>query len=399
MHNKKKIVLFFYITLSLMMGVGIFNYIVDPYGLFRTIELQGFNQQKEGVRSKIRYVKSIEISLRKPKTIIMGSSRVHDGVNPEYIKEKSFLPVYNYGLDMARIKEIKQYLKHAVINSKIEYLILGLDYFMFNKYQRLNVTYDKTMIGRRINYFDVYFKTLFTMSALKDSIKTIKISANQNKRKEFLANGYRPGDQVYYKLKNYEKLHKNTNWIFLTTRPQDTLYYSKMALDQESLNDFQEIIKICKKHNIDLKLYISPAHASLDGEGINAVGLQPEFEKWKEYITDITNKSKVTLTDFSGYNLITTEAVRTPMKNYWDSSHFTESIGDMILDNILYSKKIDNFGIDLTPDNIKNHLKVNKKNRIIYLKSEHEYLGSLHEMYEKALNGDRQDVESLAGMF
>ena len=334
MHNKKKIVLFFYITLSLMMGAGIFNYIVDPYGLFRTIELQGFNQQKEGVRSKIRYVKSIEISLRKPKTIIMGSSRVHDGVNPEYIKEKSFLPVYNYGLDMARIKEIKQYLKHAVINSKIEYLILGLDYFMFNKYQRLNVTYDKTMIGRRINYFDVYFKTLFTMSALKDSIKTIKISANQNKRKEFLANGYRPGDQVFYKLKNYEKLHKNTNWIFLTTRPQDTLYYSKMALDQESLNDFQEIIKICKKHNIDLKLYISPAHASLDGEGINAVGLQPEFEKWKEYITDITNKSKVTLTDFSGYNLITTEAVRTPMKNYWDSSHFTESIGDMILDNI-----------------------------------------------------------------
>ncbi len=83
MKSIKWLKIFFGLSIFVFLFVGGVNYIVDPYGFFRTVEIKGFNQQKEGVRNNIRYIKLIEIYLRKPKTILMGSSRVHDSINPE----------------------------------------------------------------------------------------------------------------------------------------------------------------------------------------------------------------------------------------------------------------------------------------------------------------------------
>jgi hypothetical protein len=392
---------FLLLSVFIIIMVGVFNYIVDPYGLYRVIEIKGFNQQKEGVRTNIRYVKALEIALKKPKTIIMGSSRVHDGINPESIKSHNYQPVYNYGIDMARIKEIKYYLQHAIMNSKIEHLILGLDFFMFNKYERLNHTYDSEIVKKHISTFDIYFKPLFTISSLSSSIKTIKTSMNQPNRREFLSNGYRPGYHVFYGLKSYEKLHQSTNWIFLSSKLSNTLYYAKMEIDEEALNDFKEILEICKKNNINCKLYFSPGHSNLDGEGLLAAGLYNEFEKWKKEISLISYQYNISLHDFSGYNTITTESVQTPMRYYWDSSHFTELVGNMIIDNIFNIKKStqDTFGAKITPKNIYNHLQNIRINQDLYHKNNIESLKELHDTYSKALNGNKQDTEIIKGIF
>ncbi len=81
------------------------------------------------------------------------------------------------------------------------------------------------------------------------------------------------------------------------------------------MNDFKEIINICKKNKIKIKLYISPAHANLDGEGILSANLYEEFENWKRDISNIVYNSNLKIIDFSGYNNITTEKVKTPMIN------------------------------------------------------------------------------------
>jgi hypothetical protein len=387
-------------SIGTILLVGFFNFIIDPYGLFRVYEKDGFNQQKEGVRTSIRHVKALEIALRKPKTIIMGSSRVHDSMNPMYEKLSSYQPVYNYGIDMARIKEIKYYLEHALKNTQIKNVFIGLDFFMFNKYERLNFTFDKSLVNREISIFDIYFNQLFSMAALKSSWATMKISYREPLRKEFLPNGYRPAKYVFYGLKNYAKLHSYTNWVFLSSRQKQTLYYAKMATDKETFDDLEEIIEICQSEKINLKLYISPAHANLDGEGILASGNYKFFEDWKRQITNITFNYKIDLYDFSGYNSVTMEKVKTPMKNYWDSSHFTENIGnkiwDVLLDNIMY---IDGFGIKLLPDNIEEVLSLNRENMKSYHENNKDELRTLNKMYIRALHGKKEDTKSIQGIF
>jgi len=401
MNHKSWLIKLFFCSIALMMLVGAFNFVVDPYGLFRVVELQGFNQQKEGVRGKIRFVKALEISLRQPKTILMGSSRVHDCINPDYSALDSFQPVYNYGIDMARIKEVKLYLKHAIINSHIGNLILGLDFFMFNSSERLNITFDSTMVDREISALDIYYKPLFTMTSVLDSIATINSSLSQKNRKEFLQNGFRPGESVFYGLKSYEKLHSYTNWTFSSSRPSDTLYYAKMTLDEEVFSDFEEILLLCEKYGIFCILYISPAHANLDGEGIISAGLLPLFEEWKRKITSISYMHNIKLWDFSGYNSITTELVHTPMKYYWDSSHFKEIVGDFILDRIIpkavKQKLPHDFGTLLTPLNIEEHLARTRADRDKYVKKTD--ISDLLKLYKDALSGKGMDPEYSNGMF
>jgi len=246
----------------------------------------------------------------------------------------------------------------------------------------------------------LYFKPLFTISALESSWETLKVSRQQPDREEFLSNGYRPAKNVFFGLRSYEKLHLSTNWIFLSSLKSQTLYYAKMAYDDEAFNDLKDIFNICKKNNINLKLYISPAHANLDGEGILAAGLYRDFENWKRRLVSMTKEYNLLLYDFSGYNRITTEQVKTPMQNYWDSSHFTEKIGNMILDTIVNDLNTSqSFGVLINPENIELHLKNNRENMAKYHKNNVSSLIELHEMYKKALSGQRQDSEQLKGMF
>lgn len=394
-----KVFLFVAIIFGLVGGI---NFLIDPYGLFRTIEKVGINQQKEGVRNKIRYVQSLQVLMQSPKTLMMGSSRVHDGLNPQSKSiPSSFQPVYNYGMPMIRIKEMKLFLTHALKKKQVKNVIIGLDFFMFNAKEKLNREFDPSLIVPNTYLLNLYFKPLFSTASLNDSIQTIKISHQQKKRKEFLQNGYRPGSQVNFGLKSYERLHNYTNWTFLSTQQTDTLYYQDFALDNESFNDLREIFQLCKINHLNLYLYISPAHATLDGEGIIASGNLHLFELWKKNVTSIANDFDITLWDFSGYNSITTEEVKTPMHYYWDSSHFTENVGDLILVQVLQNADISptDFGVKLTPKNINEHIKHTHVQREQYYQSHRTKIDNLHKMYHDALSGKRQDPKDVEGIF
>ena len=163
------------------------------------------------------------------------------------------------------------------------------------------------------------------------------------------------------------------------------------------MSDLKDIIDICKENGINLYMYISPAHASLDGEGIYSAGLYSSFEDWKRKLSGVASSYNVPLVDFSGYNSITTEKVATPMRYYWDSSHFTEEVGNVILDTIINGKE--SFGVYLTPDNIEKHLTLNKENRVNYIRQNQDYIDDLHSLYKRALSGERMKNEDFSGMF
>ena len=400
-------VLYFYGMLALALSlIALFNVVVDPYGLYRLVEVKGFNQQKEGVRNKIRYVKALELPLRKPKTVIIGSSRVHDAMNPQHplLTDPAYVPVYNLGIDMNRIHESLQYLKHALTNSEVKRVILGLDFFMFNASQKVNYSFDSELVGRKIGMGDYFSTSIITKDALVDSIRTIKTSHTQPERKEFLSDGYRPGNFVFYGVKSYPALHYYTNYIFMSSLPNQTKYYADMTYDQEVFDDFEAILELCKQHDIDIMLYISPAHANLDGEGIAAAGKWEMMEEWKRKVVEIAGRYSTPIWDFSGYNSITTETLKTPMKYYWDSSHFTEVVSDLILKRMFSSGISVNdvpgdFGIRLSVRNIDSHLAIIRQSREKYSEEYSSEIRMLSQSYRSFLNGGPMDPKEIEGMY
>jgi hypothetical protein len=221
----------------------------------------------------------------------------------------------------------------------------------------------------------------------------------QPERKEFLPNGYRP--QAFYGLKNYAAAHYYTTWIFLTPKVQATKYYSDLDLNKLVFDDLDQLISICAKKSIDLRLYINPAHAYLDGEGIRAVGKLELFEGWKRQISEIAALHRVPLWDFSGYNSVTTEKVISPMTYYWDSSHFTEKVGNWILSRVFgqHDGVPEDFGVLITPENIESHLQLIRANREKYINANKLEVRDLLADYKSIIGGAPLDQSRLIDMY
>ena len=130
-------------------------------------------------------------------------------------------------------------------------------------------------------------------------------------------------------------------------------FYGKYALSQSRLANFQAIIDKYKQHNIEVKVFISPTHAT-QYEAIHVAGLWPIFEQWKREVTNI-----VPVWDFYGYNSVTTESIDDRMNNYINNSHYSPVVGELILNSLLLyqNEKVPNdFGVLLTQENIELHL-------------------------------------------
>ena len=137
-------------------------------------------------------------------------------------------------------------------------------------------------------------------------------------------------------------------------------------LSLSSLENLKLIVETCQKKDIDIRVFIAPSHAS-NTESLNLLGLWSEFEKWKREIVKITPAW-----DFSGYNTITTEAIKDDMEYYIDSFHYNKDAGDLILNRLLayQENKVPNdFGILITQKNIESHLDEIRKKRDIWLKN------------------------------
>lgn len=127
------------------------------------------------------------------------------------------------------------------------------------------------------------------------------------------------------------------------------------------------------REDIDLRLFISPAHAR-QWETLAVSGLWSKWEEWKRRLTVMNEveaaragKSPFPIWDFSGYNSISTEAVpalndvNIIMRYYIDSSHYTAAAGNLVLDRLFDYHSPErtlpaDFGVRITPANIEAHL-------------------------------------------
>ena len=376
----------------LLVTAGVFNAAVDPYGMFRLYEREGFNVSKPAIHQRVRLMKAYEVRRLKPQSLVLGTSRVHLGISPRHEGWASLYEHrYNLAFDGATTKEMYAYLRHAHAAGRLEHVMLGLDtYHLSAVAGSARPDFDPGLLMDESHGLNVLrslaadFKLLTSISTFKESLATLR--AQDDSEPVWLApDGQRLGEVFFRRpFENFmtcgprcyfdeiDKLEVRFKLEWKIPVPPGPRVQSGPPKEPDpvtSLGYIQKIIDYCRTYNIGLSVFLTPAHAhqlELDA----ATGNWWSIENGKRKIVDIlagdaekhSGKKPIPLYDFSGYSDITTEKLpplgsKNEMKYYWDSSHFKENVGNMVLDRLLGTETENHeipgdFGVRLSPDNI-----------------------------------------------
>ena len=332
--------IFFAVSFLPLVSALAFNLIIDPYGVFAFPELKGINDLKPEKERTGRIYKSFDIRRIKPSVILLGSSRVEDGLNPQYsaLVNNSAGGVYNSGFQAGNTYEILRYLEHAINQQpELQQVVIGLDFFMFNQFLTNQSTFDEKRLSKQYPIKDAT-TFLLSLDALNSSKNTLIASVKDKEEK--------PVTKAQQRFRF---------WIreFLSNEQ----LYGQYALSQDRLENLRSIVALCQQQDIDLKIFISPTHAT-QYETIEAAGLWLTFEEWKREVVKITP-----VWDFAYHNSVTTEVISENMTHHIDSSHYSQDTGNLVLNRVLdyeSSTVPQDFGVLITTENIESHLAKNR---------------------------------------
>ena len=134
---------------------------------------------------------------------------------------------------------------------------------------------------------------------------------------------------------------------------------------------FEQILDKAYRNHVKVTVFISPSHAR-QWEVLDMAQGYEMFEEFKRQLVAINEKEArknekqpFVIWDFTGYHQLTTEVIpddsKAKMKWYWDSSHYTKELGDIVLDrmfdgNFSGGQNYPDFGVKTTTKNIESHL-------------------------------------------
>lgn len=381
--TRPRYVLFFFLSVvSFSVLFGGFNFLVDPFGIYRTWEIEGLNTEKPVAYDHARLHKAFALERLRPSGLILGSSRALRGLDPGHPGWKTS-PVYNLGLVASNIFELRDFLVFSQEIQPLKQVVVALEFFNFNEKWRRPAEADPRRIKNYGSVPWLIFRfrdiadTLLTFDALISSLGTIAWQ-NQDCRSLIEPDGMvssRDKDCTVAKL-GHRRLFQRSEWKFLNIwRVYGNFELRDEKSGRTTLEAVGNMAADARRWGIDLRFFISPVHAR-QLEVLRRAGAWQQYEDWKRELVAVLaadaakhpNGPDIPLWDFSGYNSITSVTVpaadqtESRMWSYWEGSHFTKAVGDMVLDRVLSHESRGriiprDFGVRLTSENIEGHIR------------------------------------------
>jgi hypothetical protein len=363
------------LVLALLIVIGGFDWLIDPYDIFSSPQIAGIIVIKPEIQTHVRLTKAYVEKKSRPQAIVLGTSRAEVGIDPSH-PGWSYQPVYNLALSGSNIYEIFRYLQHAENIQPLKQIVLLLDFTSFATDSQNQPDFDEDRLSvnahgkpnSSINIKD-FESGLFSLDAIQSSINTLKQPLVTG---YYLPNGFRQYTSLYAK-NGYYDLFRSAEQSSADYNPQH-YQFDNYSSDNSPFICYRKILQIACQNNIDLRLVIAPYHAK-QMELVEAQGSWAQSEKWKWNLVTINEEETLRighapfpLWDFSGINEFTTETVPAPddkftqMLWWWDGVHFKKELGDLMLDKVFNkpeSKTLipENFGILINSQNIERNFR------------------------------------------
>lgn len=371
---KRYLSTWFIATSLMLIVVAATNLVVDPYGIFRLVDQPGFNSIKPAAAKHGDMSKAYQVLRVQPRTLILGNSRAEVGLDPNHPAwPQSVRPVYNAALPGTGTATSLRYLQHVLAAAagkpaaQPALVLWGVDFMDFltdpskptpartanaddAQSMRLMTAPASTRIRQKMRD---YAESTVTLGALVDSLTTL---ANQRNpySVDLTPQGFNP-------MRDYLKITADEGY-WAVFRQKDLMYdkafarYPKGIFDASGntsshWQDLHEIMRLCRQHGIELRLFTYPYHAHML-DTFAKTGHAPGFELWKRMLTKTladeaaaSSKPAYVLWDFSTLNAITAEAVpprsdrKSSMRWYWEAGHFKSELGGVLLEQMVTVQK------------------------------------------------------------
>ncbi len=381
-----------------------FNWLVNPFDIFYSAEIEGFNKYKPALGRYERLSKTYQVRKLKPDYIILGSSRAlaipADYLVPDQING------FNLALASGSTYEQMRMFQHARAVNMLKRVVIGIDERLQSDVQqdflegRLAVTPDGlTGGGLSRDIVQDIIAGLLSFDALQASLKTIKKQPQagieeyllQDKvERVFNAGGHR---QMFW---NMEASILNQ----LKETDSDSCYqqdYQDEDDDTKARYYFQAMLEHAYADTIDFYVFFSPVHARIY-ETWCIGGMWSQIENTKRDIVTMVeetakrfDKKPFPVWDFTGYNSVTTEPVpekgdrNTLMRGYWEGSHYSRVTAGLVLERMFGGDAAvaDDFGVMLTSENIDEHLRNIYQQHVSYAASNPGVIEEIRSLVRK----------------
>ena len=309
-------------------AVATVNWIVNPYGAWRSAVIDPAHRFSEATRNEAseRVTTGYRIRVEQPTNLLVGSSRVVVGM---YIERGARDGVFNASMSGASLAEIAAVLRLATANSRLKRVIWGVDFYAFDE-RFIGFRHPETRVrleGDERQLMMMRIKeTLLSVQALDDSRKVVRRAARGQRPGPFggpvpwpedvirtrLADPGRPGlalaDDASLKA-------QVVNWVgnYSDYRPSDSLQHL-----------FRGAVSGVRAAGIEAVLFVPPL-SRCELEVIDQTGSWGAFQTWKRQLLETGP-----YWDFSGYGKLEgMEAL------FLDVPHVWPAVGHVMLREFL----------------------------------------------------------------
>lgn len=330
----------YFATLFALLGaIALFNGLIDPFSVFGAPLIDGVNAVKSP--GPDRFFKPLQMSARRPHTVLLGSSRVMMGLDPDDLPGER---AYNLGIPAATVPETIALARHALADAPVERLIIGVEYDSFDGRTEYYPSFRLAVLGRFAVWRGLPDMLISDLAVTR--ARNTFLFSHRHVAPPYLANGLRlipdkptggtPDNRMLQDVRDYTRLDPEITGV------------------DRSLARFGEFLASVPRR-VAVTVFVTPGHAALL-EALEQEGLRPAYEAWLKRIVEICAARGIPLWDFGGYNWITTFPMEMASELYYDGSHFRPAVGGLVLKAIQTGDTIADFGVRLTPATLPGYL-------------------------------------------
>jgi len=242
----------FFVFASLLISV---NFLIDPYGLNNLFQLEEINKNKTQTDGQSRRFKFSLMQNKDFNGVFLGSSEMTFLGDTDKAKKLSGYDFFNMAFNEQEIFETYSYLeKITSTRNNLKIAIISLNLLKFSKdspeYRQI-----KPEELFQTNNFLMYF----SISSLVDSFKTLYKNFT-NYEQIYNDRGTKIVNRAkYYNIPENEVI----SWTRKNVESSPDYFYKiskNFQVDQAKLNILKKIVSLCRKRNIQLKLFIPPLY-------------------------------------------------------------------------------------------------------------------------------------------
>jgi hypothetical protein len=300
------------VSVAIWLGLFVlFTWTIDPYGVSPLrLSLQGMNAQKPKRIDIDRLIKPYEVWRYQPRTVFLGTSRMHQSMDPAVLDGTRFAPAYNASMPAASMDMHAAYLRRYIqLDPNLRTVIVEL--FLPN--------FIGAPAGQEFGTRSEFIWNAVTLfgsaDTLWDSASTLAYNVFSGRPIfQVSPGGYLdrpPGRDTQAPFEGFAAYV----WGPGVSEPD------RATFNQAAFDSVLEIIETARANDLELIFLVTPSHGYADYY-YDAVGAWSVIEQWLARLS-----GRATVYSFSQANDWVNEPI-TPSMTYWnDTFHFPLTMG------------------------------------------------------------------------